>query len=194
MNRTKLAVKLFNPNEKGVSRWVCKSECVGEFSDLMPTNGNMWYRNKGIGGTYKWELKKVDGKVYWRFNGFNVIEESRPINPNIRAKLLTNDSICAHTGYSSVSNDKLVIDHKNGSYNDERVLNTSTQVIEDFQVLSNRANLKKRSDCGKCKNTGLKFDATTIGYLKPVCSGSVEYDGSCEGCYWNDPIKFKSSI
>ena len=28
MNRTELALKLFNPSEDGISRWVCKDECV----------------------------------------------------------------------------------------------------------------------------------------------------------------------
>jgi len=57
MNRTELALKLLKPNEYGISDWVCKDECVGEFSDLMPTNGNTWYRNKGISGTYEFERK-----------------------------------------------------------------------------------------------------------------------------------------
>jgi hypothetical protein len=193
MNRTELAIKLFNPNDQGISRWVWKDECVGEFSDLMPTNGNMWYRNKGIGGTYVFEKENMNGKDRWRLNGFIDNKNSRPISNEIRKTLLSDNPVCSHMGFSDTVNDKLVIDHKNGRYNDERVLSVETQTIDDFQVLSNRVNLFKRSCCQNCEKTGVRFDAKTLGFTKSVCEGSLKYEGSCIGCYWYDPMKFKGS-
>jgi len=195
MNRTKLALKLFNPNEQGVSRWVCKDECIGEYSDLMPTNGNMWYRNSGLGGKkYIWEKKEEGGKNYWRFNGFQIVQEVRPIRSDIRKELMNETPYCAHTNFGNTTNDKLIIDHRNGRYNDPRVLDINTQNKEDFQVLSNRTNLAKRSHCGNCILTGIRFDAKKLGYQISVCSGKLEYEGSCIGCYWYGPVEFKSSI
>lgn len=194
MNRTELALKLFDPNKEGFSRWVGKDECVGEYADLMPTNGNMWYRNKGIGGTYIWEKKEEKGKIYWRFNGFRQNNTFRPIRKDIRESLLSDNPVCAHSGYSSIVSDKLIIDHRNGRYNDRRVLDIVTQEKEDFQVLSNRANLAKRSYCKSCELTGFRFDAKSLGYGKSVCSGNMKYEGSCVGCYWYDPIKFRKSL
>ena len=82
MNRTKLVIKLFNPDECGISRWVSKDECVGEFGKLYPTNGNMWYRNRGI-KKYKLETDYSNPNTRWRFNGLTNNEISRTIKPEI---------------------------------------------------------------------------------------------------------------
>lgn len=194
MNRTELALELLNPNEKGVSRWVCKDECVGEYSSLMPQNGNMWYRNRGIGGTYKWEKKYENGKTYWRLNGFLTNQESRPIRNDIRQELMSENPVCAHTGFGYTPSDKLIIDHRNGRYNESEVLSLETQQKKHFQVLSNRTNLAKRTACGFCQKTNIRFDAKTLGFSKSVCSGSLKYEGSCVGCYWYGPKEFRKSL
>jgi len=196
MDRTKLALKLFNPNEEGVSRWVCKDECVGEYSSLMPKNGNHWYRNKGIGGTYIWEKKIENSKTYWRLNGYLEIQESRPIRTDLRNELMSENPKCVHTGFGDTPSDKLIIDHRNGRYNEPEVLSLETQRKEHLQVLSNRSNLLKRTACGVCKTTGIRFDAKSLelGFTKSVCSGSLKYEGSCVGCYWYGPKEFRQSL
>ena len=194
MKITELVLKLFNPNNQGISRWVCKDECVGEYSSLMPKNGNHWYRNKGVGGTYNWEKKTENGKIYWRLNGYVKIQKSRPIRPDLRNELMSQNPKCSHTGFGNTTNDKLVIDHRNGRYNQPEVLSLSTQQKEHFQVLSNRSNLAKRSDCEMCELTGLRFDAKKLGYSKSVCSGGLEYEGSCVGCYWYGPKEFRKCL
>ena len=67
MNRTELAIKLFNPDENGVSRWVYKKECIGEYDDLYPTNGNTWYRNSGL-SHYNLERENTPQGIRCRFN------------------------------------------------------------------------------------------------------------------------------
>ena len=70
MNRTKLALKLFNPDENGVSRWVYKDECVDEYANLKPGNGNPWYRNPGLSHLIIVKEKLKKEKTYrWKFDG-----------------------------------------------------------------------------------------------------------------------------
>ena len=83
---------------------------------------------------------------------------------------------------------------KQPRYDDDRVLNKDTQEITDYQPLTNQANLQKRTDCGVCMVTSIRFDAKTLGYTKSVYEGSLKWEGTCVGCYWYDPIKFKESL
>ena len=68
IGNTELVLELFNPNDKGISRWVKKSECVGKYTQLYPKNGNHWYRNVGL-KKFIFEKRKFDGDIEWRFNG-----------------------------------------------------------------------------------------------------------------------------
>lgn len=193
MNRTKLALKLFNPDENGVSRWVYKDECVDEYANLRPGNGNPWYRNPGLSHLIlvKETLKK-EKTIRWKFDGLKDKTPTRPISNLVRKELV--DNPCAHTGFKGTTNNAMVIDHKNGRYDDERVLNAKTQETEDFQRLCNQANLQKRSDCLDCLKTGNRFDAKTLGYNVSQIEGTEKYEGTCNGCYWADCIKFKKEI
>lgn len=88
------------------------------------------------------------------------------------------------------------VDHKNGRYNDPRVLDIHTQVYDDFQPLSKIINNLKREHCKKCKTTGKKFDATTLGFLVPNLNGEDVHNNlpnGCEGCFFHDIKHFKCS-
>jgi len=191
MNRTQLVLKLFNPDENGVSRWVNKEELIGEYKTLYPTNGNHWYRLRGLSHLV-YEKKMEDGQTYWRFNGLKEKDGGRPIRNDIRNSLKSNP--CSHTGFKGTKNNSIVIDHKNGRYNDERVLNIKTQEVGDFQSLVNQANLFKRTVCGECINTGKRFDAKKLGYNISFIDGDENYQGTCVGCYWYDCSEFKKSL
>jgi hypothetical protein len=191
MNRTKLVLEIFNPNENGVSRWVSKNEFTGKYEKLRSNNGNQWYRNPGLRHLIL-EVKKVDKVMHWRFNGFEVSESSRPIKKDIREEILKNR--CSHTGFGGTKNNKLIVDHKNGRYSDDMVLSVDTQSIKDFQSLCNQANLQKRTDCSECVRTGVRFNAKTLGYNVSQIEGTEKYEGSCVGCYWFDCIKFKQDV
>ena len=190
MNRTKLAIKLFNPDEYGISRWVSKDECVGEFGKLYPTNGNMWYRNRGI-KKYKLETDYSNPNTRWRFNGLTNNEISRTIKPEIWNNI--RNKPCVVTGLKLTNGHKIEVDHKDGRY-PQNVLNVETQKNEDFQPLLESLNKQKRSDCGKCKKTSVRFDASEKGFNFAVTEGTLNYEGTCVGCYWFDIANFISKL
>jgi|LakMenEpi03Aug12_release.lakeMendotaPanAssembly.Ray.scaffolds.fasta_scaffold375088_2 hypothetical protein len=187
MNRTELALELFNPDENGISRWVSKNECVDKFNPLFPTNGNQWYRNKGLGHLV-YEKKEENGITFWRFNGIKKNENPRNIRPEIWEEVRKKP--CVITNLRLNNGHKIEVDHKDGRYPIE-VGNLDTQKEEYFQPLLESLNKQKRTDCLGCKKTGLRYDARERGYSVSVVKGGLKYDGTCEGCFWFDPTKFK---
>lgn len=190
MNRAELVIKLFNPNEDGISKWVSKDECVGEFATLYPTNGNTWYRLQAL-KKFNFE-KEVNGSVTrWRFNGFKKIESPRTIKPEIWNEI--RNKPCVVTGLKLNNGHKIEVDHKDGRYPEE-VLDVETQTIQDFQPLLESLNKQKRSDCSKCKKTNVRFDAKEKGFTVSVTEGSLDYEGTCKGCYWFDVADFIAKL
>jgi hypothetical protein len=185
-NNTDLVIELFNPDENGISRWVKKSECVGKYVSLSPSNGNHWYRNKGL-KKYIFEKKTVDSEITWRFNGFKSEIGDRTIKPEIWN--IVRQQPCVVTGLKLSNGHKIEVDHRDGRY-PEKVLNIETQDLNDFQPLIESLNKQKRSDCSKCVKTGNRFDAKEKGCSISVTEGSLKYEGTCVGCYWYDPKKF----
>lgn len=193
MNRTQLVLELFKPNEEGKSRWISKNELVGKYSNLYPTNGNQWMRNRGL-KHLKLEKKIIDSVIHWRFNGFEENQKpNRPIKKEIKEEL--SKKTCVHTGFKGTKNNPIVIDHKNGRYNDEDVLDINTQKVEDFQPICNQSNLNKRTYCNNiCMKTNKRFDAKVLGYNISFIDGDENYQGTCNGCYWFDCLMFKHTI
>jgi hypothetical protein len=97
---------------------------------------------------------------------------------------------CVFTGTTS----QIEVDHKGGRKDDPRVMNPNTQVIEDFQPVCKTVNDIKRQVCKQCEATGQRFDATTIGHPVAAVDGSLEYQGTCKGCYYHDPKYFRSRL
>ena len=91
----------------------------------------------------------------------------------------------------------MVVDHKNGRYNDNRLRDINKQTINDFQPLTNNENLDKRECCKKCTEANKRFNATILGYVVSYIQGDENYIDSpdgCVGCYWHDCLKFKQSL
>ena len=59
-------------------------------------------------------------------------------------------------------NTKIEIDHKDGRKNNQRISDTKTQKLEDFQPLSKAANDAKRQICKLCKETNKRWKARNI--------------------------------
>ena len=186
IGNTELVLELFNPNDKGISRWVKKSECVGKYTQLYPKNGNHWYRNVGL-KKFIFEKRKFDGDIEWRFNGLKDDSGTRSIRVDIRNEILKQP--CVVTGLKFSGGHKIEVDHRDGRY-PVCVMNKETQKIEDFQPLLESLNKQKRSECVKCVKIGNRFDARKNGCSIPVIEGSLKYEGTCVGCYWYDPKKF----
>jgi len=103
---------------------------------------------------------------------------------------------CIILGTNRSCDHKVEVDHKDGRKDNERIMNTSTQVLEDFQPLSKPANDAKRQFCKKCKETNLRYDAKLLGYSVSFTFGDINYTDElrCVGCFWYDPIAFRQKL
>lgn len=90
------------------------------------------------------------------------------------------------------------VDHKNGLYNNPRVLTLETQTLEDFQPLCRHCNQQKRTSILEMKKTGIRHKATRIPSLAPLQTDYIQGDESYSpsnpdamvGTYWYDPVAF----
>ena len=135
---------VFQPNkETGRSEWITRVFIQTNYQELkFGDNGNIRHGICFGVDKYKWEIERLNDKpngkvLQMRTVGFSKkILDGRPINKKIRNKLLQDFKNCRHCG----NHKDLCIDHKNDMYNDKRVLNETTQTIDDFQVLCNKCN------------------------------------------------------
>jgi 5-methylcytosine-specific restriction endonuclease McrA len=121
--------------------------------------------------------------------------QKRPIRKDIHAEITRKSCVvCGRTD--------TICDHKNDLYNDERVLNTNTQCIDDFQPLCNHCNLQKRQVCKTEQQTKKMYSAKNIAtygaYPFEFPWEKIAFDKDnilCkEGTYWFDPIEFNRKI
>jgi hypothetical protein len=121
--------------------------------------------------------------------------QRRPIEKHIHKEITrmscvvcgTNDTIC---------------DHKNDLYNDERVLDVKTQIMEDFQPLCNHCNLQKRQICRFEQDNERIYSAKNIQRYKiydfEFPWEKKNYDKLDIHCktdtFWYDPVKFDTNI
>ena len=197
-SKSYLFEKLANPDENGVSRWVSKTEFIGEYNSLFFENGASWCRKESsLAKKYVIEFDKsvtpgnrVD-RI--RLNGFRD-EEDWIGGQNIRSDIKNyyKQQRCVVLGTSNPE-----VDHKNGWKNDSNAMNTDTQRMSDFQPLSKAANDAKRQFCKECRRTGKRYDAKKLGYPMSFYKGNETHDETetgCEGCFWYDPIEFRKHL
>ncbi len=195
MTKTELFIKLAQPNENGVSRWVDISEFVGEYACLTFGNGASWARKESmLARKYVIEFDKSitpgNGIDRIRLNGLNNGDYSQHIRADI--KRIIRAQRCVVLGTSNPE-----VDHKNGMKNEDRVMQNKDQRLEDFQPLSKAANDAKRQYCKECRRTGIRYDAKKLGYPMSYYKGGATHnneENACEGCYWYDPIEFKKHL
>ena len=124
--------------------------------------------------------------IYWGPREDDGLRQT--IRPDIRKKL--SKLPCVFTGTTT----QIEVDHKDGRKDNVRVMTTATQEEDDFQPTCKTLNDIKRQVCKQCVTTGQRFDATSIGLSVPVVDGSLGYEGTCKGCYYHDPIYFRSRL
>jgi len=207
------------------SRFVNVAEFTGKYTELRFGNGGGWSRLDGdFGKKNKICIVKTNGDKRFSWNPDAEEEEhinsqltafgtpegkgktimlikfcgkqneisGRPIRKNIRNALLLSPCVVCGT------NSQIEIDHKNGLYNDPRVLNSKTQTVEDFQPLCKHCNDQKRQTCVWQKNQGKRYPASMIPQLAIFGIDFVEGDltldetdvNSLKGTYWYDPVDF----
>lgn len=195
MTKTELFIKLAQPNENGVSRWVDIGEFVGEYACLTFGNGASWARKESmLARKYVIEFDKSitpgNGIDRIRLNGLNNGDYSQHIRADIKRTIRAQRCVVLGTFNPEV-------DHKNGMKNENRVMRNEGQRLEDFQPLSKAANDAKRQYCKECRRTGIRYDAKKLGYPMSYYKGGATHnneENACEGCYWYDPIEFKKHL
>lgn len=190
--------KLAQPDENGVSRWVSKTEFIGEYAELMFQNGASWCRKESsIAKKYivKFDKSVTPGNSVDRIklDGFRDEDDwigSQAIRNDI--KNYYKQKRCVVLGTSNPE-----VDHKNGWKNDANAMNIATQKMDDFQALSKAANDAKRQFCKECRRTGIRYDAKKLGYPVSYYEGNEQHNGNedgCIGCFWYDPIEFRKHL
>jgi 5-methylcytosine-specific restriction endonuclease McrA len=200
-SKAELVDYIFTPDKiTGISEWKTR-----QFLDNTPLKlGNNGNGRHGIffgDNRYIWDINrgKHNKVTEIRTNGYSdtyLYGASRPIRADIDKYYKSQK--CVHCGSTS----DLVTDHKNDLYNDPRVLNIKTQILEDFQCLCNRCNLIKRQVSVKTRKTMKRIGATTIPILAQFrcdfIKGDENYDpldiNAMVGTYWYDPIAFMKGI
>ena len=201
LSDTQIAIDLvFKPDENGVSGWITRDTIQAHSALNWGNNGvsrhGVFFDDK----RYIWEKLPKSGKItHLRLSGINPdadVNTSRPIRDDIHAYHKKNECVVCGSRAS------LVTDHKNDLYNDQRVLNTTTQTIDDFQCLCNHCNLQKREVVKQCKATGCRYPATNIPQLRTFgikyILGDDTFDSNdpnaMVGTYWYDPVAFMDFI
>lgn len=195
MTKNELFLKLAQPNENGVTRWVLVTEFVGKYADLTFGNGASWARKEStLAKKYIIEFDKSltpgNGIDAIRLNGFNNGTFSQHISAEIKRTI--GSRRCVILGTS-----KPEVDHKNGMKNEARVMQNKNQQLSDFQPLSKAANDAKRQFCKECMRTGIRYDAKKLGYPMSYYYGGAKHNGgknACVGCFWYDPIEFRKHL
>lgn len=198
----------------------------GDYVPLRCKNGSGWCRLDGTFGqkykvcmvrsngeiifSPKWEIsefkkkeiekeirlltkKKTSGNSIYMIKIYGILglSSSRPIRKDISTALKKN-GVCVSCGKKS----SIEIDHKNGLYNDSRVLNIHTQTIEDFQTLCKACNAQKRQTYVDMKKTRKRYSGTNIpGINLDFTYGDETYDpddiNAMVGTYWYDIVAFR---
>lgn len=162
---------------------------VLESAGLKTDNGGGWCRSDGPLGTYFNVHRTLRGGriVSVQLTGYKQNEFSGAIDREI-LEAYKNEAcrvLAIHGKY-------IEIDHKDGRKHDYKL--HDNQTLDDFQPLHKAANVAKRQHCRDCTETGIRFDATRIGYSVPQFVGPEKYNGSCIGCYWHDPSEFNRTV
>jgi len=213
------------------TRIVTKDEFVGDYLELFFKNGGDWCRHSTLNKSiYKFATMKANGreiKLLWKatdieekevekafknnceimkgthvqyFKIFGIKNEQQGCNHPIREdiKEYYKNKPCANCG----TNTDLQCDHKNGLYNDTRVLHLRTQTQDDFQSLCRHCNCQKRQIEKKTKETSIRYGATKIPSLAIFEIDFIEGNetinfedvNALKGTYWYDPIEFMKHI
>lgn len=177
--------------DEGISPVVLMDDLCKINVHFRPTNGNQWARSHEgpIGKKYVIDRKRKGNKAYSiQLVGFeNSLKGARSINKDIYDTIRKRR--CAVLDTST----QIEVDHKNGRYDDERVADTKTQRLDDFQPLHKSVNDAKRQHCKNCIQNKKRYDAKRLGYKEGWIYGD-EDDLICKGCYWYDPKEFNKTI
>ena len=152
-------------------------------------NGGGWRRSDGpLGSIFNINREKGGGRIISvQLCGLKQNDFSGKIDKKISDKY-KNDP-CR---ILNVTGKQIEIDHKDGRKVDYKL--HDNQTLNDFQPLHKSCNVAKRRHCSVCSKTGIRFNAKLLGYKVKQFIGPEQYNGSCIGCYWYDPVEFNIRV
>ena len=116
------------------------------------------------------------------------------IDEGIRTDIRKN--ICSKPCVSCGTTNEIQCDHKNDLKNDPRVMNRSTQTIDDFQPLCRHCNCVKRQVLARTKEENKRQSAP--GFPVAFTDGDETFNPEDPnwyvGTYWGDVADFKSKL
>lgn len=184
------------PNREGFSDWFdidALHEMFPELSARIGGNGsNMFTRQLGRDFNFDPDQSKMkDGSRIIKRRAYGLVktrDEQYPIRKDIKNAL--SNKPCAVLNTRS----QIEVDHKDGRKDSWLVNDIDLQSIDDFQPLHKTANIVKREVCKSCSKTNQRFDARVLGFSFGWTEGASQYQGSCKGCFWYDPVAFRSAL
>jgi len=188
-SKAALFLELARPDKEGFSRKVAISEFVGSYEGLRLGNGGSWCRDDGpLAKRYNIRRNKTGGRIVSvELQGYKKVAIEKPIPSWIRKRLA--GERCAALDIANVE-----IDHKDGRRDDPRLADPQRLTLGDFQPLSKAANNAKRQHCKACRATNRRYDARRLGFPIAQFKGNGQYNGTCIGCYWHDPVAFRQAV
>jgi len=189
--------EMFKPDKDGYSTWVSRQR-LDESKLNWGSNGLMRHGVCWGDDRYMWDKQGKGAITALRTNGFSedyLHGHERPIRKDIHKDVKSSCVVCGNRS-------SLVTDHKNDLYNDPRVLNKTTQTVDDFQCLCNHCNLQKRQVSKETTTSGKRVGATTIPSVAvfgvDFIKGDETFDrtdiNAMVGTYWYDPVKFMKTL
>ena len=175
-------------SDKGVSGWVDLEQFDADLyhstGKKSSGNGNTLIQNdRGLGAKFYVEKDKPIAKSSKQFTEFR-LAGTKEETQKIHRKTISASGRCVFCGRSS----NLHADHKNGRHTG----------IEDheYQTLCQSCKTLKRERCRACAETGVRFDARSIGYNINWLSGDSLYNPrhGCLGCMWFDVEEFRRQL
>ncbi len=194
MKKSERVVRLFRPDNNGVSRWVPISEVIG--ADISwSKNGNM---RRGIAfgmDEYVWETQRKSGNrsevIALRMAGFNVSTTfSQTISKTVREAF--KDVVHCNLSMLPVASEDREIDHRFGhkSHNDYvNLYSLELQTPQHFQLIHRSLNLQKRQMCKVCVETKHRPAHPEKGFVEGNATHSPRFP--CRGCYLAEPERYR---
>ena len=178
----------FNPDRKTSRCWDLDDS---DRKMLLEEHATLKFPQKGEEG-YKGAGKTV---YYIKFYGKGVPRSTATIRTDIKKAVCRNPCVSCGTTVG------IECDHKNDlvlEQNDERVLNTQTQTVEDFQPLCKHCNDVKRASKARMMNSGKRQGAPGFPSRLAFTEGDETLDMSnlywYKGTYWGDVAAFKAKL
>lgn len=192
-----------NPFKEGTKAYIFLEACNVDYADgfseivevdrlaelgLQTDNGCGWGRSDGpLGKIFNIKRAKKHGRIFSiQLVGYAQNEFTGYID-----KKIVDAYKHEPCRVLAVKGKYIEIDHKDGRKTDYKL--HDNQTLSDFQPMHKNVNTAKRQHCKTCATSGIRFDATTLGYSCKQIKGPEEYHGSCIGCYWFDPQAFNAA-